>query len=307
MNLINFIDKYPNEDACKGHFKLHREKEGVVCKKCKSTKHYWLKNKWTWQCIQCEFRTTLRSGTIMQASKLPFRKWYLAMAFMTFSKKGISAKEMQRQLGHIYYEPIWLMMHKLRQAMGQRDDLYKLEGMIEFDEAYVSVATPEEQQKALKRGRGSQKKGDVAVMAESTILEDLQTGKQERHVRYFKMKVMQNHKAEGVDSLLQESLAGKNIVFSDKSTSYVNIADYVDVHISVVSDKQATKNTLKWVHIAIANLKRNLLGVYHKIKGEFLQNYLNEFCYKLNRRYFGEKIFDRLVIASIYADWNVSR
>ncbi|MFT7157674.1 MAG: hypothetical protein ACI8Q1_002697 [Parvicella sp.] len=69
----------------------------------------------------------------MQASKLPLRKWYLAMAFMTFSKKGISAKEMQRQLGHDHSEPIWLMMHKLREAMRQRDDLYKLEGMIEFD------------------------------------------------------------------------------------------------------------------------------------------------------------------------------
>lgn len=306
MNLINFIDKFPDEHACKTHFKLQREKEGVVCKKCSSTKHYWLKNKWSWQCSQCEFRTTLRSGTIMQASKLSFRKWYLAMAFMTFSKKGISAKEMQRQLDHDYYEPIWLMMHKLREAMGQRDDLYKLEGMIEFDEAYVSVATPEEQQ-GLKRGRGSQKKSGVAVMAESTVLEDPETGEQEKHVRYFKMKVMQDHKAEGVDNLLQESLAGKNIVFSDKSTSYVNIAEYVDVHISVVSDKQATKNTLKWVHIAISNLKRNLLGVYHKIKGEFLQNYLNEFCYKLNRRYFGEKVFDRLVIASIYANWHVSR
>lgn len=161
----------------------------------------------------------------MQASKLPFRKWYLAMAFMTFSKKGVSAKEMQRQLGHRHYEPIWLMMHKLREAMGQRDGLYKLEGMVEFDGACVSVATPQKEQKGLKRGRGSQKKGDVAVMAESTVLEDFQSGKKERHVRYFKMKVMQDNRAEGVDSLLQESLAGKNIVFSDRSTSYVKNAN----------------------------------------------------------------------------------
>ena len=54
----------------------------------------------------------------MQAAKLPLRMWYLAMAFMTFSKKGLSAKEMQRQLGHKYYEPIWLMMHKLRGSNG---------------------------------------------------------------------------------------------------------------------------------------------------------------------------------------------
>ncbi|MFT4805262.1 MAG: hypothetical protein ACI9YE_002478 [Psychroserpens sp.] len=167
----------------------------------------------------------------------------------------------------------------------------------------VSVSTPEEQQK----GRGSQKKRAVAIMAESAILENPETSEQEKHVPHFKMKMMQGHKAEGVDGLLQESLVGKNIVFSDKSTSYVNIADYVDVHISVVSNQQAAQNTLKWGHIAISNLKRNLLGVYHKIKGEFLQSYLNEFCYKRNGRYFGEIIFDRLIIASIYANGNFNQ
>lgn len=58
-----------------------------------------------------------------------------------------------------------------------------------------------------------------------------------------------------------------------------------------------TNDTLKWVHIAISNAKRNLLGVYHKVKGKYLQLYLDEFCYKLNRRYFGERLFDRMVIA----------
>jgi hypothetical protein len=76
-------------------------------------------------------------------------------------------------------------------------------------------------------------------------LENPETAEQEKDVPYFKMKMMQDHKAEGVDGLLQEFLAGKNIVFSDQSISYGNIPDYLDVHISVVSDKQATKNTLK--------------------------------------------------------------
>ena len=229
------------------------------------------------------------------------------MAFMTFSKKGLSAKEMQRQLGHKYYEPIWLMMHKLREAMGQRDDLYSLEDMVEFDEAYVSVSTSKSEQQSLKRGKGSQKKRNVAVIAESTPLEDPDSGKKSKSVRYFKMKVLDNHEAEGVDEVLKESLTGKNIVFSDKSTSYVNIADYVEVHISEQSNEQTTNHTLKWVHIAIANLKRNLLGIYHKIKGEYLQRYLDEFCYKLNRLYFGDKLFDRLVVAAANAQWQGNR
>ena len=60
----------------------------------------------------------------MENAKLPFRKWYLAMAFMSFSKKGLSATELQRQLGHKRYEPIWFMMHMIRKAMGNRDALY---------------------------------------------------------------------------------------------------------------------------------------------------------------------------------------
>jgi hypothetical protein len=88
-------------------------------------------------------------------------------------------------------------------------------------------------------------------------------------------------------------------VFSDKSTSYVDISDFVELQMTEKSDKQTTAETLKWVHIAISNAKRNLLGNYHEIKGKCLQLYLNEFCYKLNRRYFGEKLFYRLVIANI--------
>ncbi len=107
---------------------------------------------------------------------------------------------------------------------------------------------------------------------------------------------------QGTDRTLQKAMDNEeSIVFTDKCTSYVNIADYVDIHISEKSDERTTKKTLKWVHIAISNAKRNFVGIYHKIKAKYLQLYLNEFVYKLNRRYFGERIFDRLVIASITA------
>ena len=59
--------------------------------------------------------------------------------------------------------------------------------------------------------------------------------------------------------------------------------------------------SLKWVHITISNAKRNLLGVFQMMQSIYLQSYLNEFCYRLNRRYYGEKLFDRLVFALIYA------
>ncbi|TXD86302.1 IS1595 family transposase, partial [Subsaximicrobium wynnwilliamsii] len=144
---------------------------------------------------------------------------------------------------------------------------------------------------------------NVMVMAESTVLEDIDTGKVERQCRYFKAKVLDDHKAEGTDQTFVDAIDGeRTIVFTDKCTSYVNIADYVEIHVTEKSNGQTTKETLKWVHIAISNAKRNFTGTYHKIKKKYLQLYLNEFVYKLNRRYFGERIFDRLLIASITAN-----
>jgi len=297
VNIIKFIEQFPDESSCQAHLRMVRERNGIKCKKCGCEKHYWLQAKKQWQCSSCNFRTTLKSGTMFQDSNLPLRKWYLAMAFMSFSKKGISAMELQRQLEHARYRTVWSMMHRIRAAMGKRDSLYELEGMVEFDEGYFATETNEKQRRNLKRGRGSQKQTNVAVMAESTPLEDLETGKVERHVRYFKMKALDNHKTDGVNNVLEKSLSDQCIVFSDKSSSYVDISDYVEMHVSEISTKETTISTLPWVHIAISNAKRTFLGIYHKINGKYLQLYLDEFCYKLNRRYFGDRLFDRLAIA----------
>ncbi len=240
---------------------------------------------------------------MMENSNLPFRMWYLAMAFMSFSKKGLSAKELQRQLDHPRYGTVWSLMHRIRKAMGQRDKLYTLEGMVEFDEGYFSTETSEKDKQNLKRGRGSQKQTNVAVMAESTLLEDIDTGKKSKHCRYFKMKVLETHTSDEINEVIEDSFDEKCIVFSDKSTSYVNISDYVEVHVSEKSTRETTTKVLPWVHIIISNAKRTLLGIYHKIKGKYLQLYLDEFCYKLNRRYFGDRLFDRLTIAMADNHW----
>lgn len=301
MNILEFLTDFPDELSCKEHFKIQRETEGVICKCCGAIKHYWLKAKWQWQCSQCNFRTTLRSGTLMENSKLPLRTWYVAMAFMTFSKKGISAKELQRQLSHNRYDTVWSLMHRIRNAMGNRDGLYTLQGMVEFDEAYFTKATPDGVK--LKRGKGSQKQQNVAVMAESIPLEDLATGRKDIHCRYFKMKVLSSHKTEQINEVISQNIDENSITFSDKSNTYLNIADYVETHIMYKSDKETTAKVLKWVHIAITNAKRTLLGIYHKIKGKYLQLYLDEFCYKLNRRYFGDRLFDRLTLAMAKSYW----
>ncbi len=296
MKLLEFNTIFPTELSCKLHFKSHREEEGIICRKCSSENHRWLSKLWMYECRSCNYRTSLKKGTIMENSKLKFRTWYQIILFMSSTKKGFSASEIQRQLGKKRYEPIWRAMHKIREAMGQRDDRYLLNDMVEFDDAFFEVGTKESLK--IKRGRGSQKQNKIAVAAESTPLEDLKTGKIERSCRYFKMKISEGFEAVKTDEIITAMINENSVVFSDKSTSYVNISNIVDIHQTIKSSKETTKNSLKWTHIAISNAKRNFLGVYHKINAYYLQNYLNEFVYKLNRRYFKDKLFDRIIIAS---------
>lgn len=299
MNIIQFTKDFPDEASCRAHFRAAREREGIVCKKCSCTKHWWLKNKDQWKCSSCDFRTTLRSGTFMQDSNLPLYQWYVAMAFMSFSKKGISAAELQRQMGIKNYDTVWFLMHRIRSAMGNRDSIYGLSDMQEVDEGFIVTATPSKIRDNLKRGRGSKRVRPVAVAAESIPLEDIATGKISNQCRYFKMKQLDGLKSEEIEEFVEDNLDKNSVVFSDMNTSYNQFSDYIDTHITVKSTKAIKQRTLQWVHIAIANLKRTLLGIYHRINQEYLQLYLDEFCYKLNRRYFNDRLFDRLVVAVV--------
>lgn len=303
MGLLTFFDEFGTEKACKLHFKAMRDKQGITCSKCGSEKHYWLQNKWMYQCSACSYRFSLKKGTMMEHSKLKFRTWYAIMMLMTATKKGFSASEIQRQLGKKRYEPIWRAMHKLRVAMGQRDDRYSLEDMIEIDDAFFETETTAKEKQDLKRGRGSKKQTQALVAVESTPLEDLETGEKSSSCRFFKMKVCDSFTAEHTDEIITAIIGENAVITTDKSTSYVNISKYVDVHVQAKSTKETTKNALKWAHIAISNAKRAFLGIYHKIKAKYLQAYLDEFIYKLNRRYFGENLFQRLVIALSSSNW----
>src|SRR5450759_4846340 len=158
MNLINFIESFPNEGSCRKKFKEIRDAEGVICRHCGNKEHYWLSTIEQYQCKTCKTRTTLRSGTVMQGSKLPFRYWFIAMHLLTGTKKTFSALELQRQIGHKFYEPIWYMLQKLRTTMGLRDSKYQLDKIVELDEGFFeSVNTEKESKKeseVKKRGRG---------------------------------------------------------------------------------------------------------------------------------------------------------
>jgi hypothetical protein len=131
MNIINFINQFPDEASCIDFIKEQRTQQGIIYKKCTGSRHYWLENKHSFQCASCGFRTSTRSGTVMENSNLPMRIWMMAITFITTTKKGFSAIELQKQLGMKRYEPVFRMYHKLRTVMGQRDDRYRLGDIVE--------------------------------------------------------------------------------------------------------------------------------------------------------------------------------
>lgn len=97
-------------------------------------------------------------------------------------------------------------------------------------------------------------------------------------------------------------------VITDGRRCYKGLQSICSKHEEViVKDKTEVSKAFPWVHTAISNAKKKILGLHHQVKNVYMQNYLNEFCYKFNRRYFGEKLFDRLVLATMENAWYTSK
>ena len=139
----------------------------------------------------------------------------------------------------------------------------------------------------------------VLVMAESTEGDNPKKGQKPKKVGHIKMVVIPDSKKETIDPIASNGIDGDAKVVSDGTKSHVNFPKMFSGYVGRKIDPKEIGKVLPWVHIAISNSKLLMKNIYHGIKPEFLQEYLNEFCYKFNRRYFGDKLFDRLMIASI--------
>ena len=244
----------------------------------------------------------------MQAINLPFRHWFIAMHLLTGTKKTFSALEMQRQIGHKFYEPIWYMMQKRRMTMGSRDSKYQLDKIVELDEVFFeSVDTEKDTDKKStpkKRGRGSKKQTKVIVIASTVhVFKKIKKYNKPTKFRYVRMLVVDNLKGQTVDEKVSENIKYDTVVKTDNYSSYSKIKEHVWCHIPKKVNSKDAGNVLPWVHTMISNAKRTLLGVHHMISMKYAQNYLDEFCYKVNRRNFGEQIFDQLLIACVTTNY----
>jgi len=313
MNLLNFSSRFPNEETCRGYLKGKRENEGITCKKCGCKKHYWFEKMEIWKCADCGSRMSLRAGTIMEKSHIPVRTWFMCIHLMTSTKKSFSALEMQRQLGMKRYEPVWYMMQKIRKSMGKRDNKYQLNGNIEVDDAFFEIVDVTEKDelgnkkdndKGLKRGRGSDKQTKVLVMVESEPNpKQANPHKKNRSMGFVKMVTMDDLSSTGINYEINKAIDKDSTVISDGYRSYARLKEVVSNHIQMIIPAKEAHKKLPWVHTVISNAKRGFLGVHHSIGKGYLQNYLNEFCYKLNWRNFTSDLFDRMIVAGVNDTW----
>jgi hypothetical protein len=247
----------------------------------------------------------------MENSKMSFYDWFLAIHLMTATKMNISALELQRQLGHKFYEPIWAMAHKLRRVMGKRDSLYKLEGFSELDEGYFSNSKHFKKDEftgkyeKLKPGKGSQKKSNVVVMNSYGRIDPRQ--QKNNNKPYTKPKYLKMSVVEKLNSTIINHEVEKNcldvVLKTDDNNIYNKLSKVVKGHMPHNVSKVSSGKILPWVHKAISNSKGILYAIHHGVSGDYLQNYLDEYCFKYNRRFFGEKLFERLLITCVSNTW----
>jgi hypothetical protein len=155
------------------------------------------------------------------------------MHLVTSTKKGFSALELQRQIGHKRYEPIWAMLHKIRSVMGQRDEKYTLEGLVEADEGFFEISFPEGL--PTKSGRGNESKQAVLVMAST---EEIPSGKHKKNrpksrCKFIGMKSLTNLKTATIEKELESKIEASSTLKTDGADAYnhalVNFKEHVTV------------------------------------------------------------------------------
>ena len=188
--------------------------------------------------------------------------------------------------------------------MGMRDDKYDLEGVVELDDAFFKSHSDDKTDEPTKRGRGSQKQSKALVMAKV----DPKKGRPKKNkkpsaFRYVKMVVIPDSSSVTMKDVVEGNISITATIKSNGWRGFARMKEVTAKHIVKIVPPQEASKALPWVHTMISNAKRNFLGINHKIKDEYLQNYLDEFCYKTNRRYFGLNLFERLIDAAIEDTW----
>lgn len=282
----DFNSQFPDDEACLEHLKEQRFPKGIVyCEKCKTErKHYRITGRPVYSCDHCGTQISPMAGTIFEHSSTSLRLWYYAMYLMASTRCGISAKQIQREIG-VTYKTAWRMFRQIRTLLSESD--MQLEGeAVEMDETYYGGVR--------KFGKGRPMRGDKQ---KTPIVGIVERGAKGRVIA----KATANINGATLLGMVHEYIMPKSTIFTDEYVSYDGITHMPGKNYRHRRIKHSSKvyvmgdvhtNTIEGFWSLV---KRGIGGVYHSVGQKYLQSYLDEYSFRYNRRDQGNLIFTSLL------------
>ena len=260
--------RFATQDACLAYLAKLRWPSGFVCPRCGTAKG-WKMGNGRFLCRGCRHQQSVTAGTVFQGSHLALPAWFRAMWYVCANKNGMSAQNLQRLLGLPSYNTAWLCLHKLRRAM-VRPGRECLSGVVEADETYVGG--PREG----KRGRGAFGKQIVFIAAEV----------RGRKLGRIRLSSIPDVSGATLVSAVSQAVAAGATVRTDGWRGYNGLSDAGYGHeVAVEDDDELAEVVLPKCHLVVSLMKRWILGTLQGSVGkDHLQDYLNEFTFRFNRR-----------------------
>ena len=285
LSKIEFIQKFSTEEACEKQLFHMKWPNGYRCEKCGDTRHSTIRTRKLplYQCRGCGYQATVTVNTVMEKTRTDLCKWFLAIYNTATDKRGYSATQLVKDI-EVSYPTAWLILHKIREAMELHDADYKLAGIVELDDSYFGG--PDE---GNKRGRGTEK---------TKVIVGLSTD-EAGHPDHIKMEVIDDIKSATILNFAEQNIVIGSTVKTDEYRSYKKLGLIYD-HKPQAYDVLNNPDHLKWIHVIVSNAKAMITGTYHGLEAIHLQRYLNEFCYRFNRRKFEGQGFFRLLNDCIF-------
>jgi transposase-like protein len=277
--LLELEKRFSSEEACIEYLAALRWPRGWSCPRCSATEG-WTVRRNRWLCGHCRYEMSVTAGTVFQDSHLPLTIWLRAIWQVTSQKNGISAMGLQRVLGLGSYQTAWMMLHKLRRAM-IRPDRDRLSGIVEVDETYWGAEEP----------------GLIGRLTENKVLVAVAVEEDGRRIGRIRLQTIPDLKRATLHGFIAASVEPGSTVRTDGFAAYPGMDGYVH-QPRVQTEQPEAEHILPRVHLVIGLLKRWMLGTHQGAIGNaYLDDYLNEFAFRFNRRTSASrgKLFYRLV------------
>jgi transposase len=278
--IVKFNQEFPDDNACLEWLFRRFYPEGIIeCKICKKpTKHHRVKSRPSYSCDVCGHHVHPTADTIMHKSSTPLKLWFYAIYLMSSTRMGISAKQLERELG-VTYKTAWRMFKQIRSMMNDYNDDSMLTGTVEVDETYIGGV-----QKGF-RGRNPAGGNKTPVM-----------GMVERGGR-VRTKVVKNAKAPSLMPHVQENVEPGSLIMSDQLLAYKVLPRLGYNHLTINHTEQYVNGSVHTNTIEgfWSVMKNGIRGVYRHVEPQYLNLYAAEYAWRYSRRNSKTPMFELLI------------